>query len=97
MLSSATGDENPAPATRAYRTTASFAAVHFNQLGKGQIVVLPQGAMLRVSGPSSCLPEGLEVAFEEQVYHVFNADLLARSSQIIESIRASGWALAACA
>src|SRR5580698_8565292 len=73
MLFSATSDESGAPVTRAYRTETSFVAVYFPQPGRGQIVFLPEGAILRVLRPSSCLPEGLEVMFENRIYNVFDA------------------------
>jgi hypothetical protein len=94
---SETSDESKAPAARAYRTRTSFVAVHFNQEGKGRIVFLPDGAMLRVIGLSSCLPEGFEVVFENQRYNVFGIDLFARSSLIREPIQAKDNAIAACA
>jgi hypothetical protein len=71
-------EENNLTATRTYRTTTSFVAVHFDQAGKGKIVFLPKGAELRVIGPSSCLREGFEVMFEEGPYNVFEIDLVAR-------------------
>ena len=71
----------------AYCTKTSFVAVHFNRSGKGRIVFLPYGAELRVIGPSSCLREGFEVAFEHQHYHVFEIDLTARSAPMGEPIR----------
>ena len=82
---------------QAYRTNKSFVAVHFNPAGKGEIVFLPEGVMLRVTGPSSCLREGFEVVFDEQVYNIFKVDLLARCSQVVEPIRAVGRAVRACA
>ncbi len=93
----ATSDEGKTAARQAYRTNASFVAVHFDQAGKGRIVFLPKDAMLSVIGPSSCLPEGFEVLFEEQIYNVFGIDLSSRSTQIIEPIRAKGRAASACA
>jgi|ERR1700733_2895668 hypothetical protein len=74
-------------AQRTYWTKTSFVAVHFNRSGKGRIVFLPYGAELRVIGPSSCLREGFEVAFEHQHYHVFEIDLTARSAPMGEPIR----------
>ena len=82
---------------QAYRTKKSFVAVHFNPAGKGHIGFLPEGAILRIIGPSSCLREGFEVMFAEQVYNIFEADLLARCSQASEPIRARGRAVAASA
>jgi hypothetical protein len=97
MLFSATCDESLALAIRAYRTKTSLVAVCFPQPGKGQIVFLPEGAMLRVIGRSPCLPEGFEIMFESQVYNVFGVDLVARSRLIHEQIRTRGSAAAACA
>ena len=71
----------------AYRTKTSFVAVHFNRSGKGRIVFLPFAAELRIIGPSSCLREGFEVAFEHRHYHIFEIDLTARSLRIGEPIR----------
>jgi hypothetical protein len=82
---------------QAYRTKESFVAVHFSPAGIGEIGFLPKGATLRITGPSSCLREGLEIMFEEQVYSIFKVDLLARCSLASESIRARGRAAAACA
>jgi hypothetical protein len=79
-------DENNGPARRAYRTKTPFAAVHFDQAGKGQIVFLLEGAMLRVIGPSSCLRRGFEVTYERRAYNIFEIDLVARSTLICEPI-----------
>jgi hypothetical protein len=68
-------ENREAPATRAYRLTKPFAAVHFEPAGKGRIVVLPEGAELRVNGPSS-LCGCFEVMFENQLYNMFKIDLL---------------------
>jgi hypothetical protein len=82
---------------QAYRTQKSFVAVHFNPAGKGEIGFLPEGAILQIIGPSTCLREGFEIMFEEQVYSIFKVDLLARCSQASEPIPATGRAVAACA
>lgn len=82
---------------RTYRTNTSFVAVHFDQAGKGRIVFLPKRAMLCVIGPSSCLREALEVRFENELYNVFEVDLVARSTLICEPIRARSRATAVCA
>jgi len=82
---------------QAYRTKKSFVAIHFDSAGKGEIGFLPEGAILRVVGPSSCLCEGLEVVFEEQVYNIFKVDLFARCSQMFEPRPARSRAAAACA
>jgi hypothetical protein len=80
-----------------YCTKTSFVAVHFDEAGKGRIVFLPNGATLRVTGPSSCLTGGFEVMFENRRYNIFEADLLARSIPICEPTRANGRAVGACA
>jgi hypothetical protein len=67
---------------QAYRTKESFLAVQLHPAGKGEIVSLPRGAMLRIIGLSSCLPEGIEVARGDQVYNIFIVDLLARSTNL---------------
>jgi len=83
--------------TRAYRTRTSFVAVRLDQAGKGRIDFLPEGAELRVIGPSSCLPEGFEVQFEHRIYNVFERDLITRSILILEPTRFKGRATAVCA
>jgi len=93
----ATIDESQAPVTRAYRTKTSLVAVYFPEPGKGQIVFLPKEATLRVLSPSSCLPEGFEVLCENQIYNVFEIDLLARSSLFHESVEAACHGVAVCA
>ena len=61
---------------QAYRTKKPCVALRFNPAGKPAIVFLPQGAILRVIQPSSCVREGFEVVFGEEVYNVFKVDLL---------------------
>jgi len=80
-----------------YRAKKSFVAVHFDPAGKGEICFLPEGAMLRVLGPSSCLRQGIEVVSEEQVYNIFKVDLSARCSLVFEPRRARSPTVAACA
>jgi len=89
--------KNDASAGQGYRSLKSCVAVHFDPAGKGEIGYLPEGAVLRVIGPSACLREGFEVVFDEQVYNIFKVDLLARCSQVVEPIRAVGRAVRACA
>ena len=81
----ANAEEKELLTTRVYRIRKSFAAVHFEQPGKGRIVFLPEGAKLSVIGSSSCLCEGIEVMHEKQLYNVFKADLLGRWSTPIDS------------
>jgi len=90
-------EETTAPARGAYLTKTSLVAVHFPEAGKGRIVFLPKEAMLRVIGPSSCLPDGLEVMFENRIYNVFEVDLTARSRLNHEPIRTHSRIMAACA
>jgi hypothetical protein len=67
------------------------------QAGKGRIVFLPETTEVRVIGPSSCLREACEVIFENELYNVFEIDLMARSTLICELFRAKSSAIAACA
>jgi hypothetical protein len=76
--------ESNASIGQAYRTKKSFVAVHFDSAGKGGIVFLPERVILRVIRTSSCLREGFEVVFGKHFYNVFEVDLLARCSQILE-------------
>jgi hypothetical protein len=80
---------------RSYRTKKSFVAVHFDPVGKGEIVFVPEGVTLRITGPSSCLREGFEVALGEQRYNVFAVDLFARCCRMLEPMRARSRATAA--
>ena len=72
--------------TRAYLTKKAFVAVHFDEAGKGRIIFLQGGSMLRTIGPSFCLLSGTEVMFEKQIYHVFEIDLITRSTLILETV-----------
>lgn len=60
---------------RQYRLRKSFAVVHFEPSGKGRIVFLGEGAKLEVVG-SSRLSQCCEVLCENQLYNIFEADLL---------------------
>lgn len=73
-------------AARVYRTSKSFAVVHFEPAGRGRIVFLPERAELRAIG-SSCLCECCEVLCEDPLYHIFKADLLGPWSSPIKSSR----------
>ena len=90
-------EENIPPAARTYQTKTSFVAVHFDQTGRGRIVFLPEGAIFRVMGASSCLREGLEVVSEMRTYNIFEIDLVSRSTELREPTRMKGRATAACA
>ena len=72
-----------APVTPLYRTGKSFAVVHYEEAGKGRIVFLPEGAEVRVVGPSR-LGKCYEVMFENQLYNIFKVDLLGPWSMPIE-------------
>jgi hypothetical protein len=95
-LPRATSEDNGTPATRMYRTKTSFVAVHIDEVGKGRIDFLPKGARLRIIGPSSLLPEGFEVKVDHRIHHVFETDLIDRSSVIFESSRTKRIAVGAC-
>jgi len=77
--------ETTASIGQAYRTSSSFVAVHFDPDGKGGIVFLPYGVILRVIGPSACLPEGFEVVYGKKSYNVFQVDLVSRCTQIFKT------------
>jgi hypothetical protein len=91
----ANSGENIPSATRAYLTNTSFVAVHFNEAGKGRIMFLEKGSMLRIVGPSSCLREGFEVTFERRIHHVFEIDLMTRCTLIFETVKGKRRAMAA--
>jgi hypothetical protein len=74
-----------ASSMRIYRIRKSFAAVHFDQTGKGRIFFLPEGAELRLMGPSFCWRQGFEVMYQKQLYNIFKEDLLGPWSTPIES------------
>jgi len=58
-----------------YRLRKSFAVVQFEPAGKGRIVFLGEGAELKVVG-SSRLAQCCEVLCENQLYNIFEVDLL---------------------
>ena len=64
-----------APAAQMYRIRKAFAVVYFEPAGQGRIVFLPEGAELRIIGPS-CLYKCFEVLYENRLYNMFKADLL---------------------
>jgi hypothetical protein len=89
-------DGNYGLTVRAYCTKRSLVAVHFDQTGRGRIVFLPARAMLRVMGPSSALPHGLEVRFQHRIYNVFEIDLVTRSIPVVEPARVNRRATVSC-
>lgn len=62
-----------------YRTTKSFAVVHFSLSPKGRVVLLPEGAELRLIGASR-MPQCFEVSHNDQHYNIFKVDLLGKWS-----------------
>jgi hypothetical protein len=72
------------PAKSEYRIKKPFAVVHFEHAEKGRIVLLPEGAKLRVVG-SSCLRECFEVLCENRRYNIFKTDLLGPWSHPVKS------------
>jgi hypothetical protein len=87
IICGAPAERSELPATRVYRLRKSFAAVHFDQAGKGRIVFLPKDAELRVVGSSS-LCECFEVVCENRFYNIFKVDLPGPWSSRIEPIPA---------
>lgn len=83
--SSALAVSSEVSARRIYRIRKRLAAVRFEQTGKGKIVFLPEGAELRLIGPSFCWRQGFEVIYQKQLYNIFKADLLGPWSTPIES------------
>jgi hypothetical protein len=75
------GDSVPS-AKQAYRTNYPLTAIHFNENGKGGFVFLPEGAFIRVVATSS-LKGCTEVQFEMLTCHIFRADLLSKSTPIL--------------
>ena len=80
---------------QAYRAKKPCVALRFDPAGKPEIVFLPQGVILRVTQPSSCVREGFEVVSGEQIYDIFKVDLLARCGKIVEPRRAGSRTAAA--
>jgi hypothetical protein len=78
-----------AEAPPVYRLRKTFAAVHFEPSGKGRIVFLPEGAVLKVVG-SSRLAQCCEVLSENQLYNMFEADLLGPWSMRVKRRPARG-------
>ncbi len=68
-------EKSKLPVPQIYRTKKPFAVVHFEPTGKGRIVVLPEGAEVRIVGPS-CIGKCFEVTFDNHLYNIFRVDLL---------------------
>jgi hypothetical protein len=73
-------------AARVYRLRKRFAVVHFDPEAKGRIVFLPEGAEIRVAGPSA-LSKCVEVRCGNQLYNIFQEDLLGPWSIPVRSSR----------
>lgn len=73
-------------ATRIYRLRKCFATVQFEETGKGRIVLLAEGADVRLLGPSQ-LYKCFEVSHGGQIYNIFQEDLLGPWSMPVRSTR----------
>lgn len=82
----APAENGAAQAPRVYRLRKCFAVVQFDLEGKGRIVFLPEGADLRVVGPSD-LCKCVEVLCGNQRYNIFQEDLLGPWSMPVRSSR----------
>jgi len=82
----APAESDQAETPRVYRLRKSFASVRFEPSGKGRIVFLPEGADLRLVGPSR-LCKCLEVVCDNQTYNIFEVDLLGPWSNPVRSSR----------
>jgi hypothetical protein len=69
-----------------YRLRKSFAAVRFDAAEKGRILFLPEGAKIRIVSCSR-LPECVEVEYKNELFHMFEADLLGPWSKPIQNGR----------
>jgi len=91
--------DKSAPAVQVYRIRKAFAVVQFDLAAKGRIVFLPDGAELRIIGPS-CLSQCFEVVCNNQRYNIFQVDLLGPWSTPIKNGRSGAMrarAIGACA
>jgi hypothetical protein len=86
ILLAAPTENGAAQATPAYRLRKSIAVVQFDLALKGRIVFLPEGAELRVVGPSS-LCKCVEVVCKNQLYNIFEEDLLGPWSMVLKNGR----------
>jgi hypothetical protein len=93
-------EKEAAPAQRVYRLRKRFAVVQFDLQAKGRIVFLPEGAELRLIGGSSRLCKGFEVVCKNEIYNIFQADLLGPWSMPLKNSRRAvphAKAMGACA
>jgi hypothetical protein len=85
-------EDRQAPASQVYRMRdvyrirKGFAVVQFNSEAKGRIVFLPEGTELHLVGPS-LLCKCFEVACKDQLYNIFQEDLLGPWSTPVRSRR----------
>ncbi len=79
-------EKREAPVPDVYRIRKGFAVVQFDSEAKGRIVFLPEGAELRLVG-QSLLRKCFEVACKDQLYHIFQEDLLGPWSTPIRTSR----------
>jgi hypothetical protein len=79
-------ENGQAEAPQTYRLRKSFAAVQFEETGKGRIVFLPEGAELRITACSR-LDKCYEVVCKNQRYHIFQEDLTGPWSTPVRSGR----------
>ncbi len=68
-------EKSKTPVPQVYWTKKTFAVVHFEPTGKGRIVVLPEGAEVRIVGPSR-IGKCFEIVFDDQLFNIFRVDLL---------------------
>jgi|ERR1700722_7524867 hypothetical protein len=80
-------ENGAAPTPRVYRLGKRFPVVQFDLEAKGRIVFLPEGAELHLIGPSSALSKGLEVVCKNELYNIFEADLLGPWSTPVKNSR----------
>jgi hypothetical protein len=99
IVLAAPAENGDAQAPEVYRLRKCFAVVQFDAGAKGRIVVLPEGAELRMAGPSA-LCKCFEVVCKNQRYNIFREDLLGPWSTPIKNSRSGSMrarAVGACA
>jgi len=74
------------PSTSLFRTGKSFAVVHFDECGKGLIAFLPEGAEVRVVGPSR-IPKCVEIVYQSRSYNIFEVDLFGPCAMPVDCSR----------